>query len=446
MKIAFIRPNLGDFRASDAMEPMIFALLASMTPPDVDVSFHDERLEAVPLDLDTDLVAMTVETYTARRAYQIAAHYRRRGIPVVMGGYHPTLLADEAARYCDAIVIGDAEGVWPRIVADARAGRLGRVYRQDGDIPIDDLRPARGIFHGKRYAPVSLVQYGRGCRLACDFCSIHAFYKRRMVQRPVRDVIAELETLPRRRPVFFVDDNLFSDVATLTKLLEAVTPLGIRWTCQTTIDVTRDDRLLDLMAKSGCMLALVGFESLSEANLKQIGKKWNLRRGDYANGIRKLHDRGIMIYGTFVFGYDDDRPDAFQRSVEFAIDSGFCIANFNPLTPTPGTALMDRLAHERRLLHERWWLDPDFRYGQATFVPRGMTPDELTEGCWRARQSFYRYSSMARRVLREPALYTRPTRLGVLAASNLISRREIRRKQGSRLGTEEPLQPVEIPA
>jgi radical SAM superfamily enzyme YgiQ (UPF0313 family) len=443
MHVTFIRPNLGDWRATDAMEPMVFALLASRTPGDVELAFYDERLETVPLDLNTDLVAMTVETYTARRAYQIAAHYRRRGVPVVMGGYHPTLLADEAARYCDALVIGDAEGVWEQIVADARRGKLARVYRQEGDLPIDGLKPDRRIFHGKRYAPVSLVQYGRGCRLACDFCSIHAFYKRRMVQRPVADVVAELARLPRRRPVFFVDDNLFSDVPTLARLLEAITPLRMRWTCQTTIDVARDERLLDLMARSGCMLALVGFESLSEANLKQIGKKWNLRRGEYRRGIRRLHDRGIMIYGTFVFGYDDDRPESFERAVEFALESGFCIANFNPLTPTPGTALMDRLAHEGRLLHERWWLDPRFRYGDATFVPRGMTPDELTEGCWRARQSFYRYSSMARRVLAEPALYARPTRLGVLVASNLISRREIRRKQGSALGTDEALQPVE---
>lgn len=444
MHITFIRPNLGDFRATDAMEPIVFALLAGRTPVDVDIAFCDERLAPVPLEVSTDLVAMTVETYTARRAYQIAAHYRRRGVPVVMGGYHPTLLAEEAALYCDAIIIGDAEGVWEHVVEDARAARLSRVYRQEGDVTIDGIRPDRSLFRGKRYAPVSLVQYGRGCRLACDFCSIHAFYKQRILHRPVEDVVAELETLPRHRPVFFVDDNLFSDVPTLTRLLEAITPLGIRWTCQTTVDVTRDDRLLALMAKSGCMLALVGFESLSEANLSQIGKKWNLRRGDYRNGIRKLHDHGIMIYGTFVFGYDDDGTDAFERSVEFAVESGFCIANFNPLTPTPGTALMHRLQQEGRLLHERWWLDPRFRYGDATFVPRGMTPEQLTEGCWNARQAFYRYSSMARRVCAEPALYARPTRLGVLLAANTISRREIRRKQGSPLGTEETLQPLEV--
>jgi len=446
MRITFIRPNLGDFRGTDAMEPMVFALLASRTPPEVALEFYDERLAPVPLERDADLLAMTVETYTARRAYQIAAHYRRRGVPVVMGGYHPTLLPDEAARFADAIVIGDAEGLWERIVEDARAGRLQRVYRQKEKYSLAGIRPDRSIFRGKRYAPVSLVQYGRGCRLSCDFCSIHAFYGRRMMQRPVEDVIAEIASLPRHRPVFFVDDNLFSDVPTLTRLLEAVTPLRIRWTCQTTIDVTRDERLLALMAKSGCMLALVGFESLSEANLKQIGKKWNLRRGDYLNGIRKLHDHGIMIYGTFVFGYDDDGPDAFDRAVDFALESGFCLANFNPLTPTPGTALMARLEHERRLLFDRWWLDSRFRYGQAIFTPRGMTPEDLTDGCWRARQRFYRYASIAQRAWSHLDLYLRPSRLGVLVASNVVSRREIRRKQGSRLGTEEALHSIEVAA
>lgn len=446
MRIAFIRPNLGDFRARDAMEPIVFALLAARTPASVELSFHDERLAPVPLDLDVGLVAMTVETYTARRAYQIAAHYRRNGVRVVMGGYHATLMPEEVSQYCDAIVVGDAEGVWETIVADAQAGRLARVYRRQDPVALDGIRPDRSLFRGKKYAPVSLVQYGRGCRLACDFCSIHAFYGKYMAQRPVADVVAELESLPRRRPVFFVDDNLFSDRPTLERLLDAITPLGIRWTCQTTIDVTRDERLLDKMARSGCMLALVGFESLSEANLRQIGKKWNLQRGEYTRGIRRLHDRGIMIYGTFVFGYDDDRADAFDRAVDFALESAFCIANFNPLTPTPGTALIARLARERRLLHDRWWLDPEFRYGTATFVPRAMTPDELTEGCWRARRTFYRHSTIPRRIWAEPSLYLRPSRLGVLVASNLVSRREIHRKQGARLGTEEALSPVAVPA
>jgi len=446
MRVAFIRPNLGDFRARDAMEPIVFAILAARTPDAVELELHDERLAPVPLDRDVDLVAMTVETYTARRAYQIAAHYRRRGVRVVMGGYHPTLLPDEAARYCDAVVVGDAEAVWGRIVEDARSGRLQQLYRGDADSASTSAVPDRRIFAGKRYAPISLVNFGRGCRLACDFCSIHAFYGKRILQRSVESVVRELEGLPRGRPVFFVDDNLFSDRPTLTRLLDAIRPLKLRWVCQTTIDVARDESLLDKMAASGCVLAVVGFESLSERNLARIGKRWNLRRGDYTEGIARMHARGIMIYGSFVFGYDDDTLDSFERTVDFALESGFCIANFNPLTPTPGTALMQRLRSEGRLLHERWWLDPAYRYGDASFVPRSMTADELTAGCWQARRRFYRYSSMAQRVIRHPDIYMHPVRLGLMLASNLVSRREIRRKQGARLGSEEPLVPATMPA
>lgn len=446
MRVAFIRPNLGDFRARDAMEPIVFSILAARTPAIVETELHDERLAPIPLDLDVDLVAMTVETYTARRAYQIAAHYRRRGVPVVMGGYHPTLLPDEVERYCDSVVIGDAEAVWPVILDDAAQRRLAPRYRGDAAIESGGVPPDRRIFAGKRYAPVSLVNFGRGCRLACDFCSIHAFYGKRIAQRPVADVVAELEALPRRRPVFFVDDNLFSDRPTLLRLLDAIRPLRLRWVCQTTIDVARDPVLLDRMAESGCMLAVIGFESLSERNLARIGKKWNLRRGDYTDGIARLQERGIMIYGSFVFGYDDDTPDTFDRTVEFALEAGFCIANFNPLTPTPGTALMRRLREEGRLLHDAWWLDPAFRYGDAAFVPRGMSPEQLTQGCWRARREFYRAGSIARRLLTHPSLYLHPARAALYLAANLVSQREIHRKQGARLGNDEPVAIEATPA
>src|SRR5688500_8753096 len=176
MKITFIRPNLYARRSRDAMEPLVFAILKSLTPPDVEVALHDERLEPIPYDEATDLVAMTVETFTARRAYQIANEFRARGVPVVMGGYHPTFLPDDALQFADAVVIGDAEGVWPRVVEDARKRRLQQRYSHDGFGPLDGLKPDRSIFRGKRYAPVAMIQYGRGCRYNCEFCSIRAFY------------------------------------------------------------------------------------------------------------------------------------------------------------------------------------------------------------------------------------------------------------------------------
>ena len=185
MKITFIRPNLYDGRSSDAMHPLCFAILKRLTPPDVTTVFYDERLEDLPLDEPTDLVAMTVETYTARRAYQIAALYRSRGIPVVMGGYHPTFLPDESLQFADAVVVGDAEGIWPQVVEDARSGKLRRLYQQNEFPSLSGSDPDRSIFKGKRYAPLTLVQYGRGCKYNCNFCSIRAFYGNSLRQRPV---------------------------------------------------------------------------------------------------------------------------------------------------------------------------------------------------------------------------------------------------------------------
>ncbi|HSH74607.1 MAG TPA: radical SAM protein [Longimicrobiales bacterium] len=432
MRIAFVRPNLRATRSSDAMTPLSFAVLRSLTPSDVEAVLYDERLEEVPLDESADLVAITVETYTARRAYQIAATYRRVGIPVVMGGYHPTFLPHEALEHADAVVRGDAEGIWPRVVEDARRGFMKGIYEQAEFPALGGLPPDHGIFAGKRYAPISLVQYGRGCRYACDFCSIRAFYGSSLRQRPVREVVEEIERLQHKH-VFIVDDNIFVDVERAKELFRALTPLGIRWSCQVSIDITRDPELVALMQESGCISALVGFESLEPRNLKQMAKGWNLKY-DYRTAIDVLHDHGIMIYGTFVFGYDHDTVESFDATVEFAVENKLMLANFNPLTPTPGARLYDRLEREGRLIYDRWWLDPGFRYGHATYHPRGMTADELTEGCYRARTSFNTARSTAKRLLDRRTHLRDFRRFGLYLLSNRISKREIHAKQGQILG------------
>jgi radical SAM superfamily enzyme YgiQ (UPF0313 family) len=438
MEISLIRPSLNGAPLSDAMQPLAFAILSSLTPPDIQVSLWDERVEGVAYDHPTDLVALTVETYTARRAYQIAARFRERGVPVIMGGYHPTLAPKEALQYADAIVIGDAEDLWEQIVRDAQTGRLERIYRQQDPSPLRGLKPDRSIFRGKRYAPIIPVQYGRGCPFACDFCSIHAFYGNHLRQRPVHEVVAEIEELGRKY-IFVVDDNIFVDVPKARELFRALAPLNIRWACQADIGITQNTELLDLMAKSGCIAMILGFESLTSSNLRQMRKRQN--PGDYATAIQKLQDRGIMIYGTFVFGYDADTVDSFDATVEFALRHKFCLANFNPLTPTPGTRLYERLHAQGRLIYERWWLDPSYRYGQATFHPRGMTAEQLTEGCYHARRQFNRYSSVFKRALSPRTNCRSAHHLAAFVISNLISRKEIHGKQGQRLGSDAPLAP-----
>ena len=437
MKVTFIRPNLYDDRSSDAMEPLCFAILKALTPDTIETRFYDERLEAIPLDEDTDLVAMTVETYTARRAYQIADEYRRRKIPVVIGGYHPTFLPDEGLQHADAVVKGDAEGIWQQVLKDAQAGNLQKVYENAEFPSLAGVIPDRSIFAGKKYAPMGLVQYSRGCKFNCSFCSIRAFYGSNLRQRPVADVVEDIRRSGRRH-IFIVDDNIFVDVAKARELFEALIPLKIKWSCQVSIDVARDPDLIELMARSGCISALIGFESLSAESLKEIKKGWNVKWQSYDESIAVFKSAGIMIYGTFVFGCEHDKVEDFDAAVDFAIHHKFLLANFNPLTPTPGAPLFDRMQKEGRLLHEKWWLDPEFNYGDATMRPLNMSASDLTEGCFKARRKFNTMHAILRRLGDRRTNMRSPFRAAVFLLANLVSRREIYRKQRRKLGQSLP--------
>ncbi len=444
MKITFIRPHITARRAADALEPLVFGILSQLTPPDVEVAMYDARIEPIPFDEPTDLAAITLETFTAKYAYQIAAQYRKRGVPVVMGGYHPTLLPDEVLQYADAIAIGDAEAVWPRIVEDARAGKLQRVYQAPPNLEVEGVKPNRGIFAGKKYGPLHLVQVGRGCKFACDFCSIHAFYGRDMPRRCLEDVLAEIEEL-RGKYVFFADDNLFTNIEQAEALFRALIPYKIHWSCQVSLDIAQNPQLLDLMARSGCIGVLIGFESLDESNLILMRKKWNLKYGDYAKTLARFYERGIMVFGSFVLGYDNDTTDAFARTFDFAMESKLALAQFNPLIPIPATSLYERLKKEDRLLYERWWLDDHYRYGQTIFRPKGMTPEQLAEGCFKMRQDFGAYSSIFKRMLAPQANAHSVFTLFAYLAVNVASIKEIYNKQGEMLGDGTSISQLPLP-
>lgn len=450
MRIKLVRPNLADIRSSDAMAPLSLGILSALTPPDIERSLVDERLESIDFDEPADLVAITADTFLAKNAYRIAREFRRRGTPVIMGGWHPTFMAEEVLQYADAVVIGEAEGLWEQVIADARAGQLQRIYQRQDRPELRGVAPDRSIFKGKRYLPLNLVEFGRGCRFACDFCSVHAFHGDNPRQRPVAEVIAEIERLGPHH-VVFVDDSLLANAARAAELFRALIPLKIRWSSQVSIDVCQQPELLRLMALSGCQVVMVGLESLDERNLQQMNKRWNLGDGDYALSIRKLQDQGIMVWGSFVLGYDHDTTASFDATAEFALRAKLFLANFNPLVPMPGTALYQRIQAEGRLLFDRWWLAPGYRWGQSVYRPRNMTPEQLSEGCFRARRTFNSYSSMLRRAIGWRTHGRHPRNLGPFMLGNIIMRREIYRKHGLVLGSrggslsEEPLdEPVQV--
>ena len=401
MRLTLIHPCIGRrvgerYIRTWQMEPLAPAVLAGLTPRDVEVKFYDDRMEVIPYDERTDLVAISVETYTARRAYEIASEYRRRGVPVVMGGFHATLVPDEVAEYADSVVIGEAEGLWPQVVDDARSGRLQPLYRAPKRPSLAGAIADRSIFLGKRYLPLGLVEAGRGCHFACEFCAIQSYFNSTQTRRPAEEVCDEVRRM--KKPLyFFVDDNITSNLDQAKELYRQLIPLKIRWVSQASINVAHDEELLKLLKASGCQGLLIGFESLNPANLKRMHKSFNTMKGGYEVALENLRRHGMRLYVTFILGYDGDSYESLHEVVRFAERHKFYIVAFNHLTPFPGTPLYERLQSEGRLLFDKWWLDPNYRYGMVPYTPAGMTADEVKEGCISARKEFYRWSSIARR-------------------------------------------------
>jgi radical SAM superfamily enzyme YgiQ (UPF0313 family) len=403
MRITIVHPCIGR-RPGQAyirtwqMEPLPAATLAGLTPKDVELRFYDDRMEVVPFDEATDLVAISVETYTARRAYQIATEYRRRGVPVVMGGFHASLCPDEVARHAEAVVVGEAEDLWPQVVDDARHGTLQKFYRSTDRPSLAGLKPDRSIFRGKRYLPIGLVEAGRGCHFKCEFCAVQSVFESTQTRRPVDDILAELRVLKDTKKLFFfVDDNITSNLAQAKEFFRALIPLKIRWVSQSSINAAHDEEFLDLLVRSGCQGVLIGFESLNSANLVTMNKTFNTARGGFEKALANLRRHRIRIYGTFIFGYDGDTPESFAPTVDFAQEHAFYITAFNHLTPFPGTPLYKRLAEEGRLLYDAWWLDERYSYNRIPFRPLGIGMEELQRGCVAARKRFYSWPSILRR-------------------------------------------------
>lgn len=389
MKLTFVLPGVGrkpgeSYARSWTMEPLSLAVLASRTPPDIEISFIDDRLESINYDEPTDAVAMNIETYTARRAYAIAAQFRQRGVPVIMGGYHATLVPEEVQRYTDAVVVGQAESVWPTIINHLKSGWLQPVYHAPAQMDLSGIFPRRDIFHGKNYMPIALIEAGRGCRFECDFCSVTRFYRRCSAQRPISDVVREI-TRTGRHDVFFVDDNIVTNPEHAKSLFRAIRPLNIQWFSQGSITMADDPELLATMRQSGCCGVLIGFESLSPMSLAAMGKSWNKAIRDYTESIARIRDAGIPIYATFVFGYDTDDADIFQRTLDFSIEQRFFMAAFNHLVPFPGTPLYQRLKDAGRLICDPWWLSGNYRFGDVAFQPATMSPEQLAQKCYDAR-------------------------------------------------------------
>jgi len=374
---------------------MCLPVLASLTPPEADIHLVDEHVEAVNLDEEADLVAISCMTAAAPRAYQIADRFRARGIPVVLGGMHPSALPEEAGEHADAVVVGEAEGQWPQVFADCAAGHPQPLYRSETRPSLEGSPiPRRDLLRTNRYLMVNLVQTARGCPHACTFCSVSPTFGRRYRFRPIPEVVEEIRSL-RSRSVGFTDDNIVASRTRSMELFEALLPLKLQWAGQGDLSMARDEGLLKLMARSGCVAIFVGLESLSPASLAAARKRPNLSV-DYEEAIATVHRHGIDIIGSFVFGLDPDQTSVFRETVTFAERVKLAAAQFAVLTPFPGTPIHEQLRQEGRITNPDW---SQYTMGHVVFRPRNMTAAQLGEGRVWAYRRFYSRQSIVRRTL-----------------------------------------------
>ena len=432
MKILLVYPAIGRRNPEDSeyvrtwqMMPLTIATLAGIIrnclADDVEIAFHDQRMvPVIPFDdySDFDAMFITCETFTALTVYQIARRFHDLGVKVILGGYHPTLLPDESQQYADAVVIGSFEPVAAQLLNDLRLDSLESCYQGTMTPSLFEL-PDRSIYHNVKttvkgwfgtkrqrgYVNLGLVETDRGCPHKCSFCSIAAATGSTYLVKPVDLILEDLNSLTNKN-VFLVSDNLMGEPSRLSDLCEGIKGMELGWISQGTLTLAHKNNrhLLKKMADSGCLGILIGFESIKPQVLSAMGKGFNAALGDYRELVEIIHSYGIGIYGTFIHGYGDDTPEDIYEVAEFAIELGLIIAAFNHLIPFPGTPDFQSMLHSGQITQEKqtWWLDPNYRFGEAPFNPLNMSSGELHDAALFARRRFYSFSSGIKRMIQNP--------------------------------------------
>lgn len=369
---------------------MTLPYLAALAPQDIQVQIKDDLLEEITFREEADLVALTFMSHQAPRAYQLAAGFRQRGIPVVMGGFHATLAPDECQEHADAIVLGEAEEAWPRLLRDFQAGKLQPRYQSP---KLSDLKnlpvPRYDLLDLKKYKLLNIPsQTTRGCPYNCNYCEVTQVYGGKFRHRPVDEVIHEIKEIRRVTQsdfIYFVDDNFVANRRHALAIMEKLIPLKLIYGCLATANVGDDPEVLDLMARSGCMHVNIGMESISPESLKAINKKQNKVK-DYERQFKALRDRGIGFSVNVMFGLDGDRPDIFETTVDFLIRVKAPVSFMFILAPRPGTKVRDQFLEQNRIFDHDWTNYCGFK---VVYQPKHMTVRELEEGYWRANRQFY---------------------------------------------------------
>jgi radical SAM superfamily enzyme YgiQ (UPF0313 family) len=398
MKVKMILPALTEAKSPyfrpikySLFPPLGLAALAAYLLPEDEIDIQDEHVEKLNLDDEPDLVVIQVYITSAYRAYELADHYRKKGAHICLGGLHVTTLPDEAACHADTIFLGPGEDTWPVFLKEFRAGDPKKIYRSTNRSLEDAPFPRRDLIHSDRYLVPNSIVVSRGCPHHCDFCYKDSFFLggKSFYTRAVDAALAEIDRLPGRH-LYFLDDHLFGSRPFAAQLFAGLRGMGRVWQAAGTVDAVLHGDLIVQAAEAGLRSLFVGFETLDPHNLKNQHKPQNLGR-DYAAVIRRLHDLGVMVNASFVFGMDEDDEGVFDRTVDWALQQGIETATFHILTPYPGTALHQRMLSQGRITQRNWDLY-DTRH--AVFQPARMSPEKLEAGYWRAYHRFYQWRSI----------------------------------------------------
>lgn len=383
-------------------------IVGSLTPSHYDVHYIDENIEPIDFDEDADLVALTAMTAQADRMYEIAAQFRARGIPVVAGGLHANLVPFEVARHVDAVCVGEAEAVWPQVLHDFEQRQLQPMYRQKARADLTAAPRPRYELAQQRYYPSIWIETSRGCPHTCRFCAATIRYRDKLGYKSVDQVIREVEFVRERWDspyILFSDDNFVVDRARTRELLTRLIPLGIKWSGQSDVSFYKNPDILDLMHASGCMMMLIGFESVSVDTLTGIDERnWKLRAlSTYVEAAKVIQDHGVGVYGAFTLGLDTDTPESFEATTQFVKENYLAGIQVSCCTPFPGTPLRDDMEREGRILPDKSW--SYYTVFDAVFQPKNMTPEQLEEGTLSVYRDFYNREFSLRKTRHFKSIY-----------------------------------------
>jgi radical SAM superfamily enzyme YgiQ (UPF0313 family) len=397
MKILLVEPHLGVkrnwlyrffFYQSLALEQ-----IAALTPDSHSVDIIDEKIGTIDFTKKYDLIGISCLTCNVQRGYEIADEFRRQGNIVVLGGYHPTALPEEAKKHADAVVIGEAELLWGQLLNDIENKELKPFYKTEKIVDPEMIPPARRIEH--QISSITSIQASRGCPNKCKFCSMHNIERTKFRPRPIENVINEIKSI-KGKNLFFVDSSLTINPNYSKSLFQEMVGLNKRFECFGNVDIlAKDEELLKLASKAGCISWIVGIESLSQENIDIMGKVTNKVKR-YEKSIQNIKNHGMMVTGLFMYGFDNDKTDVFDNTLRSINKWDLDNASFSIVTPYPGTFIFKQLKKEGRITSYDW---KRYTEGHVNFKPKHMTSEELLQGIIRINKKYYSFSNQMNRCL-----------------------------------------------